>query len=316
MIVRHSHRPASMEHVMPGSLLMLCLLCPALTAGDAAPDLAAAIELLAQHRFESARHGLQLVREASEVGSQAWRRATYGLAIAYQHEPAASPEMTAGARGLHEELWSRCPGTAEATQAAVQLGRIAQLRDFYQDVPDLPAARDWYAKAISLGGNGPMASQAVIYLASAWVEELTPDGFAEAERALTSWISANPQDPLLALHWMTLADLRHVYRNDPAGAVSALREVDRLGAPPALRWKVVWRMGAIAQDDLQDRDLAVACFRAIATRYLRSGRADAARLRLIELGVDPPPLPATLWEGGGDPGPVVIVPTNAMGVRP
>ncbi len=282
-------------------------LCGGLHAVDAVPTLAQAMSQLSRFRFEEARRDLALVRDHATAGDETWRRATYGLALAHQHEPAASPEMTGRAKELHEELWKTCPNTPEAVHAAVQLGRIAHMRDYYQDAPDLTLARDWYSKAIAMGGEDPMASQAVIYLASAWIEELTPAGFAEAQQLLTGWLTAHPQDPLASLHWMTLADLRHTYLDDTKGAVEALRMVDRLGAPSSLRWKVVWRMGAIAQDELHDRDLAVACFRAITTRYLRSGKADAARERLVELGVEPPPLPKTLWDNLGEPGPVEVV---------
>jgi len=280
------------------------------------PTLAEAMDQLGRYRFEEARRDLKLVRDASEAGSETWRRASYGLALAHQHEPAASPEMTAKAKALHEELWERGAGSPEAVHAAMQLGRIAHMRDYFEDVPDLATARTWYGKAISAGGDDPIASQAVVYLASTWIEELTPAGFAEAERILTTRLAERPEDAQAALMWMTLADLRHTFRKDPKGAVEALAQVDRLGAPASLHWKAVWRMGAIAQDELKDRDLAVACFRAVATGYLRSGKADAARNRLVELGVEPPPLPTTLWEKLGKPGPVQVVPLAPVEAKP
>ena len=305
MLILTAHRRIA------AALAVLALVGCGQQAVTAPPTLDQAMEQLGRFRFEEARRDLQLVRDLADPTSETWRRASYGLALAYQQEPAAEPEMTAKAKALHEELWERGAGSPEAMHAALQLGRIAHLRDYYQDLPDLTLARTWYGKAISAGGDDAMASQAVVYLASTWIEELTPAGFAEAERILVERLTARPQDPQAALLWMTLADLRHAYRNDPAGAVAALREVDRLGAPTSLHWKVVWRMGAIAQDELKDRELAVACFRAIATRYLRSGKADAARARLVELGIEPPPLPATLWESGGAPGPVEVVPLAA-----
>ena len=299
-------------------LLLLLGVCVQVSAAVAepVPTLEQALDQLGRYRFPEARQALALVRQAADPASETWRRATYGLALAHQHEPAASAEMTATAKTLHDELWQRGTGTPEAVHAAIQLGRIAHLRDYFKDQPDLSAARDWYGKAIAAAGSDVIASQAVIYLASAWIEELTPDGFAEAERVLTGWLSAHPQDPQAALLWMTLAELRHVYRNDPKGAVEALRLVDQLHGPISLHWKVVWRMGAIAQDELKDRELAVACFRAIATNYLRSGKADAARARLVELGVEPPPLPKTLWENQGEPGPVKVIPLAAVEAKP
>lgn len=292
------------------ALLALLAGCGA-SAPPAAPTLASAFEQLGRYRFDHARSELVAVRAAATVGDEVWRKATYGLALAWQQDPSASAENTARAVALHEELWARSAGTPEALHAAMQLGRIAHLRDYYQDVPDLALARSWYERVVAAAGDDLLGSQCLIYLAGTWIEELDPEAFATADRLLSQRLAARPENPLASMMWMTLADLRHVYRRDPRGAVAALQQVDRLGAPTALRWKVVWRMGAIAQDELKDRDLAVACFRAIATSYLRSGRADEARDRLRELGVEPPPLPANLWDGQGEPAPVVVVPLEA-----
>lgn len=308
---RHDMPTTSTRCRTAAAIALLALAGCGQQAVQAPPTLDQAMEQLGRYRFDHARTDLTQVRGTATPGDETWRKATYGLAMAWQQDPSASKENTAAAIALHEELWQRSPGTPEALHAAMQLGRMAQLRDYYQDVPDLAAARGWYEKAIAAAGDDLIGSQCLIYLAGAWIEELTPEGFAIADRLLSERLAARPQDPLASMMWMTLADLRHVYRGDPRGAVQALAQVDRLGAPSALRWKVVWRMGSIAQDELKDRDLAVACFRAIATSYLRSGRADEARDRLRELGVEPPPLPANLWDVQGEPAPVQVVPLEA-----
>lgn len=275
-------------------LLPILALLAACGPADPPPTLEAGLAALAARRYQDAERALERALPALAPGSEDWQRCVVALAAAWQHDPQLSAAHTQRAAALYEALWTHGSGERRSW-AALQLARLAQLRDFPGDLPDRAAARRWYRAAIDADPDSVLASQAVAYLAGCWVEELTPQGFAAAEAVLVERLTARPEDPLAALLWMQLAELRQLYRGDLPGAIAALQQVvARGGGPPAWRWRTHWRLATLAER-LGERDLAAAAYRHIAAHELRSGRADAARRRLLRLGEEPPPLPERLW---------------------
>ncbi len=284
-------------------LYLACCICVApgvVVAAEPAVDAGVLLERgfdeVSRFRWKEAEPIFAQVRDTSEPGSADWCQATYAWAECAHHQVPSSAELVALARTRHQELFERgsTTGRREAGMAAIQLGRIAHLVDFFQDQPDLPLARTWYGKAIAGWGDDQLAGQAVIYLAQSHAEDLTPAGIAEAQRLLVEWTAAHPADPLVAMQWYLLGELRHRYSQDPAGAYAAFAQAES-GVPTPQHWGLVWRMAMIAKEELHDRDRAAAGFRRIISEFPTSARGTVAQDQLRDLGIEPPPLNPNLW---------------------
>ena len=267
---------------------------------------------LSQFSFDQPRKPFRLARERAAKGSPEWQQATFGLATCQHHIAPATVEGIAEATALYAELAATAPDSTYTSRCVLNLGRLAELVDFYQDPVDIAEARARYREVAQRWPTQDIAGEATFRLASSLVQSLAADDLAQAITTLDGWLASHPQEPLAPAMWQYLGDVHFLYRQDWQAALDAYRKADDLGLIWAGREAIVWwRMAVLAETKLNDRATAIRYYTRICTDGQTSGKAFEAQLALARLGVQPPELSAFATYPGAKP-----VFTVAPGVAP
>lgn len=279
-------------------LLTCCLLASlassVLSAADTpAVALERASTALAQFNYDVPRKDFRLAREGLSVGSEGWQQATFGLATCmHQFMPIEAASITEAA-ALYADLAERCPDSRFTPRAVLNLGRIAELRDYLGDVIDLDTARSRYSEIIKRWPADPIAGEATFRLGTSHLSTMDEAQFAPGVAILTDWLAAHPDEPLAAGMWQYLGDCYFQQKQDMAQAFDCYLKADDLG----LQWRsrehlVWWRMARIAESQLKNPEMAIRYYTKICTQAQTSGKAFEAQIRLSLLGAPIPELTA------------------------
>jgi len=290
---------------MPVRYLAFLLLA---SAGLAAAErsvsdlLGEATTALSQFSFDQPRRPFRQVRERAAKGSVEWQQATFGLATCQHHVAPATPEAITEAKALYAELAETVPDSAYTPRSVLNLGRIAELVDFYQDPVDPGEARARYREVVARWPTQDIAGEATFRLAGSLVQSLAADDLTEAVATLDGWLASHPQEPLAPAMWQYLGEIHFQFRQDWQAALDAYRKADDLG----LIWRgreaiVWWRMAVIAETKVHDRATAIRYYTRICIDGQTSGKAFEAQLALARLGVQPPELSAFATYPGAKP---------------
>ena len=118
--------------------------------------LSAGLEAIEFFDFKIAYTHFARARELATAGSPEWQRATYGMATSAQQIAPAGPSNINEARALFLELIKSNPDSPYAPRATLNLGRIAELRDYLNDAIDLNEARTRYQQVIDQWPDQPI----------------------------------------------------------------------------------------------------------------------------------------------------------------
>ena len=251
--------------------------------------LAAAFNEISYFDFSRGYDFFSKALNAAKPGTLSWQQAILGKAICAQHRTPCGPEAIKEAIRLNDELIQTSPSSPYARRAMLNLGRIAELVDYYRDPVDLEQARKWYRKVAEMKPEPPEAGEAVLRLAGAFIQTYDEPQVREGIRILEEWLQAHPREPLAALMWQYLGDTWYLPLNAYAKALDCYLEADRLGIMEKGREGLLyWRMAVLADRWLHNREVAVQYYTKIITQTPTSGMGYEAQLALKRLGAPVP----------------------------
>jgi tetratricopeptide (TPR) repeat protein len=272
-------------------LLLACALSFRAHNRAAQPDeLERALAELSHLNFEQAyRHFSRAARDAAPR-SQAWQTAVFGQATCAQHMTPPSAARAREAAELYRQLLAEAPDRF-APRAVLNLGRMAELRDYPGDSADLPAARRFYQEVIDRWPDDPIASEATLRLAAAYIQTYKGEDVHRGIAILQVWLSNHPSDPLAAGMWGYLGDTYLEPLKDYRRSIDSYLQADRLGFVDRTRQGVVyWRIAVMSDRFTDDRARAIEYYTKIVTDAPDSGKAYEAQLALKRLGAPVPPM--------------------------
>ena len=171
----------------------------------------------------------------------------------------------------------------------LNLGRIEELSDYYQDYVDLVAARTWYQKVADKYPGQLIASEATLRIASTYIQTYEDDQILKGIDILKKWLAEYPQDELASAMWQYLGDTYFYPIEDYAKSLSCYRNAEQIGfIEKYRRGQVYWRMAVMADRFLNDREAAVEYYTKIITVAPTSGKAYESQLALERLGAPVP----------------------------
>ncbi len=283
-----------LRQLLPGLLLGGSLLlggCGAKSPADAEQALAAGKRQLATYDFQAAYDSFTAAQRAATAGSVTWMEASFGLATCAQHSSPPRRELIEQATRLYEQLATPpardadSAGAKFAGRALLNLGRLAELRDYPGDEPDLAAARKYYEQVAAGWPNHELGDEATLRLAGLEIQqyEKLETVRAGAER-LEAWLARRPDSPLAATGWAYLADTYFQPLADYPKMLVAFQHADELGLPNrSTAGKQYWRMALILEEELQQPRRAVAFYQKIIRITPTSGRAYESQQALRRL---------------------------------
>jgi len=282
-----------MKTLLSCCLIVLLASASASTADDATVALERATTALAQFNYDVPRKDFTKARDGLPPGSEGWQQATFGLATCKQQLMPIEAESIAWAVTLFTDLVERCPDSRFTPRAYLNLGRIAELRDYRGDQPDVDTARKHYRTVMTRWPVDSIAGEAAFRLGSSHLATMLPKEFEIGVKVLTDWLSAHPQDPLAAGMWQYLGDCWFQQKDNFSEAYACYQQADAIG----LQWRsrehlVWWRMARIAELHIKDNDAAIRYYTKICTDAQTSGKAFEAQIRLSLLGAPIPDLTA------------------------
>lgn len=241
--------------------------------------------------FDNAHKLYRRALEQSEEGSAEWQEALFGAAITVHHMVPPDVKKLAQAEELYRRLIDRTPQSRFVPRAMMNLGRLAELRDFHDDKVDLEQARRWYQKVVDGWPNDRLAGEATFRIASTYVQTYETEQVKRGVRILEDWLAKHPDDPMASGMWQYLGDTYFYPLEDYRRSLDCYIRADTIGLLEKGReGPVYWRMAVIADRYLQDRDMAVKYYTKIITLVPTSGKAYEAQLALQRLGAPVPKL--------------------------
>ena len=228
---------------------------------------------------------------AASPGSADWTRATFCLAVAQQQFQPASTETMNPARQLYQSIIDQSKELPFVARSMMNIGRIAELKDFSDDAVDLPRARKYYARVIERFASDPIASEAVLREAAAYIMEYDAPAFTNVKAGvalLEKWIADHPNDGLASVMWQTAGDAYFMPLDDWKNALRCYENVDQLGwTDQGNQGAWYWRCAKMAEK-LNDTKTAIKYYTKIINETPSSGQGYASVLALRKLGAPVP----------------------------
>jgi len=227
----------------------------------------------------------------AKVGTPEWTQATFCLAVAQQQVQPASGDTIGTAEQLYRSIIDQSNDQRYVARSLMNLGRIAELRDYTGDKIDLATARKFYAQVAEKYANDPIGSEAKLREAAAFVMEYDAPDFKLARQGpplLEKWLAEHPNDPLAAPMWQTAGDAYFMPLEDWKNALRCYEQVNRIGwVDPANSAPWFWRCARIAEK-LGENKTAVKYYTKIINEAPNSGKGYASVLALKRLGAPVP----------------------------
>jgi tetratricopeptide (TPR) repeat protein len=269
--------------------LSLCCLYN-LVAAEKKSGFAKAWQEIGFLNYKGASGPLEKIQERAQKGSDEWINATLGLAVCLHHR---QPDVQADkdrAGELYESLIEATAGKPVQAFALLQRARLAEVVDYFEDVPEPDKARELYQKLIQDWPSSAQVHQAVLYRGQLAIYSMDPAQAVDGVSELKSWLASHPDNPLASLQWMLVALAYTQPLNEPLQAVDAYLQAERVGLPETIKLdSYYWCIANLAEKG-GDRKTASKYYRLIVTEGLRSSFAYEAQLRIKGMGEVPPPL--------------------------
>lgn len=238
-----------------------------------------------------------------------WQRATLGRALAAQCRTPATSQALDEAQQQYTTLSNAAPESIYAARALLQLGRIAEVRDFGEDVVDLDTARDYYRRVYEGWRDQPIADEAALRYADTYFQQFeAPSTVARGMEFLESWTQGRAGQPMESVLWEVIASVKQDQLKDHRGALDAFLKAEALGfAESNLEGILLYRAAQLAENELADIDTAVRLYQKVITNAPRSGRAFNSQLALQAIQaahpamtIDVPQIKMFLADDGAD----------------
>jgi len=238
------------------------LLCAAALTASAsvlatgADDLASAAADVGLLDFRTAGGKFLRSMENAEPGSAPWEQAALGYALALHWQEPDLRENKVKADQYYERIIEQRSGSMRYQLALLYRGQLAERVDYFGDKPRPDEAIGWYSRLLTEHPDTPLAPYAALYRAQSKAFGAEADKAAAAVQELETWIGTHPDNPLLALQWMLIADVQYYPLKNYAAAAGAMVAAEKAGLPESvLRDQCWWKTANFAMLAL-DRELA------------------------------------------------------------
>ena len=257
-------------------------------------DLEAARQAIVEFDWRGVVERYLPLQMKAQPGTPAWNEATFAIATAHHQMQPASGSTMALAAEFYDQVVQHGNDPKYVGRAMLNLGRIAELRDYPGDKTDLAAARDWYNKVAARFPGDPIASEATLRAGATLVMAFDENRDFESVRAgislIEAWITTHPGDPLAPVMWQYVGDTYWRPLADPENALRAYEEVDKLGWPDkGNQGPWYWKAATLADQYLRKPEIAAKYYTKIITETPNSGKAYDAILGLRRLNKPVPP---------------------------
>ena len=214
-----------------------------------------------------------------------WQEATLGLALSAHSCTPSSAELMAEAGALYRELADPRLHSRFAPRALLQLGRIAEVRDYGGDEVDLPSAIGFYESVYEKWPELHIADEAVMRHGMALTQQFDqPQAIQAGIDLMQSWVGAHEDRPLASSIYEAIGWSRLKFQDDAAGAVAAFLKADSLGlVDSSVAGQLYFRIAALADQRTGDLKTAARYYQKVIRETPRSGRAFEAQLALRRL---------------------------------
>ncbi len=247
------------------------------------------------YEFEKSIPLFRILQQENKLGSSKWIEATFGLALSLHHKTPPTKEAIEEARKLYMVLADKYPDSPCASRALLNVGRIDELRDFYQDKINLDSARACYRKVAEKYSKDPIVSEAVLRLAQSYTNTFKKEDIAEGIKIMQDWIKGHPKDPLAGLMYLLMGDLNfYPLENYKAAVENYIRADELKSLEPGQEGYIYWRIAVLAHKKLNDKVTAVKFYTKIIKDTPTFSKGYQSQLALKELGA---PVPQLLLSG-------------------
>jgi tetratricopeptide (TPR) repeat protein len=251
--------------------------------------LRSALEEISHFNFDGAYASFIQVQRNTLVGSDEWQEATFGAATCAQQTLPPSQAKAQEARELYQLLLEKSPQSKYAPRTMMNLGRLAELRDYFGDAVDPSRARQWYQQVVERWPDDPIAGEATLRIAATYIQTYDIEQVRVGIALLESWLVKHPRDPLAGGMWSYLADMNFLPMQNYARSIECYRQADRFRfADRNRQGQVYWRAAVNADRYLNDRDTAVHFYTKLIADVPNSGMGYAAQVALKRLGAAVP----------------------------
>ncbi len=264
------------------------------------------LEQIAVFNYTGALELLRPVPASLPTGSEAWQKATFGLASSFRYRQPVVQDNIDKSILLFEELVEKASDPNIKTLALMELARLHELEDYPGDVKAMDEARAIYQKIMDANVGSFLGAEAALRYANTYMKAYDdPESMGKGIRLLTDYLATYPDNELAAAMWQTIAYAEDRFRLDAAASLAAYEEARKHGfAVPARKDNDLWIMTQLAEK-IGDRDKVIALYQDVITETPRSAHGTLARLRLEalakkhpELNIEIPPRPTYLKVGG------------------
>jgi hypothetical protein len=244
------------------SALFVLLMCGCSPQQEKGNGLEEARRLLLSSRFNEAREILVELEKPLRRSGRLNADFLYLLGLSTWNSIPASNQSINEAKRLFEEIISDWPDTLYARLSRMNLARIAEIRDYPDDILDFEGAREIYRSLIDDFGGTPFGDEAQMLMAASYTAEFedrisVDKGIALLEDLLDS----RPDSPYrMQIHFF-LGQIHDEITHNYAESVRHYRAADDLGIrSDDLRAKLSWKLAMICEEKLEDPKTAAHYF--------------------------------------------------------
>jgi len=257
-----------------------------------------------------------------------WEKATYGMAVCAQQTMPASKLTIGEAQSLFEELRTKTPKSVFAPRATMNLGRIAELRNYEGFQIDLAKARGYYQQVMDTWPEQDIAGEAALRCGATYVigsehgvehkpeatpaevEALNKDEARKGVKVILDWLALKEKkgqkEVLASAMWQYLGDTYFCPLEQYKESLAAYEQCDKLGwAQAGRQGAIYWRMAVMAEQRVvpMDREAAVKFYTKSIKETPTYGMGYESQIALRRLGAPVPEIHLLPVEGATKPAP-------------
>ncbi|HAI14717.1 MAG TPA: hypothetical protein DCM28_23630 [Phycisphaerales bacterium] len=212
-------------------------------------------------------------------------KSLYARATCAQHITPPTEALSVEAIELFQKIVDGCPDKQLVGRALINLGRIAELRDYPGDEVDMDKARVFYQKVIDAYPDQELADEAMLWNAGTYIQVVDdPQTIRQGVELLEQWLVKRPDNVFASPMLTYMGSTYQLDLNEPAKALACYIKADEIGLPAESQISAFyWRMAMLAEKIPSELDTSVLYYQKIIRITPTSGRAFESQLALERL---------------------------------